>query len=100
MEVVASDCGVTILQVLDLTYRECFIILEAQQKRSTRQMQVALFGAWQGQHLSRHKVLPRLSGLLRKLEPMRVMSPKAIRAAVMNMAKAMGAEVRYVKKDR
>lgn len=98
MEVVAADCGVSILQVLDLTFRDCFTILEAQQKRSTRQMQVATFAAWQNQNLSRHKRLPNLADLLRKLEPARVMSAKAIRGAIMNMAKAMGAEVRYVKK--
>lgn len=83
---------------IDYTYRWIHYALEGQQKARTRSMQLAVFHAWQNQNLSRHKKLPALVGLLRKLEPVRVMSAQAIRSAVRNMAKAMGADFKVVKK--
>ena len=82
----------------DLTYFEIHAILDGQQKRRTRDMQLAVFAGWHNVNLSRHKRLPSLPPLLRKFEPVRVMSGKAIHAAVRQMAKALGAAVRTVKR--
>jgi hypothetical protein len=73
--------------------------MEGQQLARTRQLQIAMFGAWQGQALSRQKRLPDLAGLLRKLEPMRVMSAQAIRATLKSMAAAFGANYEVRKRE-
>lgn len=85
---------------VDYTLRWIHVFLEGRALARTRDMQLAIFHAWQNQNLSRHKKLPNLPSLLRKLEPAREMSPKAIRSAIKNMAKAMGAEIRVVKKGQ
>ncbi len=42
--------------------------------------------------------MPELAPMLRKLEPSQVMSPKAMRSAIIGTAMALGAKVRHVKK--
>lgn len=47
---------------------------------------------------TRVKKIPNLATVLRRIDPPRPMKLTAIRATVMNIAKAMGAEVVYRKK--
>lgn len=82
----------------DCTYREVFAIFTGRNLRSMREHKVAMFSAWHAAAWTRAKKMPNLSDALRKLEPARVLSTKAMRSQIFGMAQAMGATVRYVKK--
>jgi hypothetical protein len=94
----AVAAGAPLQFVWDMTYFEIWLLLEAKQRRQTAALQVALFGAWQTESMARHKRLPNLGDLLRKLEPVRVMSVKSMHVAVRQIAKAFGATVKREKR--
>ncbi len=77
----------------DYTMRELHALLGGAALRARREHKLVLWGHWQGQNLRRSKRLPDLRQLLRKLDPARVMSGQAIRAAILGIAESMGARV-------
>lgn len=85
-------------RLLDYTYRDLAAAFDGEAIRRRRDRQLHLWAHYQGEGLHRTKALPNLTGLLRKLEPMRVMSPRGLRNAILNMARAMGAKVTRRKK--
>ena len=82
----------------DLTWREIHVLFAAQALRARREHKLTIWGHWQGQSMRRSKRLPELKALMRRFEPQRDMTPKAIRSAIMAMADALGAVV--VRKKR
>lgn len=66
-------------------------------------MQLQLWAAHQSAAFNRcdpRKPLPDITALIRKLSPSpKKMSAKSIRDVIVNMAKGMGAEIVYVKKE-
>ena len=88
-----SAAGVHPQDFWHLTPREVYAVLAGSGLRARRDHKLTLWGAWQTANLSKAKRLPDLKSLLRKLDPVRVMSSASIRAEVMNIAKAMGAAV-------
>lgn len=82
----------------DYTFRELHALLGGAALRARRDHKLTLWGAWQGDNLRRAKKLPELAGLLRKLDPRRVMSASAIRSTIIALAEQMGAKV--VRKTR
>lgn len=96
--VACSAAGVHPLEFWDLTFREVFNVLQAAARRRREERMLAVFHAWHGAAFDRQKRLPDLTGILRKMEPPRVMSPREQRASILGIAHAMGAKVRYVKK--
>lgn len=95
----ATAAGVLPHLFWDYTYRELAAAFEGAAIKRRRDHQLHLWAHFQGQGFARAKRLPRLSDLLRKLEPSRVMSPEGLRSAIINMARAMGATVTHRKKD-
>ncbi len=83
---------------LDYTPRELYAVFTGRNISQRRQHQLAIFEAWHIESFARHKRLPKLQDLLRKMDEPRVMSPRSIRATILDVARAMGAKVRYVKK--
>lgn len=94
----ASAAGVHPHLFWDYTWRELYAVLQGSTLRARRDHKLALFNAWHGANLRRGKRLPELRTLLRKLDPVRVMSAGSIRAAVMGIAQALGANVVRKKK--
>lgn len=94
----ASAAGVHPHLFWDYTWRELYAVLQGSTIRARRDHKLALFNAWHGVNLGKAKRLPELRTLLRKLDPVRVMSATSIRAAVMGIAQALGATV--VRKKR
>lgn len=82
----------------DYTYREVYAVFTGRNLRSVRDHKIAMFSAWHAAAWTRAKKMPNLPDALRKLEPARVLSTKAMRSQIFGMASAMGAKVRYVKK--
>lgn len=91
----AGAAGIPPTEFWHLTYRELFNALKGEHLRRRRDRQQIVFGAWHGESFARHKRLPNLTDILRKMEPSRVMSPREQRAAIMGIAEAMGATVTY-----
>lgn len=83
---------------LDYTPRELFAVFAGRNISARRDHQLAIFEAWHVEAFARNKRLPKLQDLLRKMDEPKVMSPKAIRSTIIDVARAMGATVRYVKK--
>lgn len=81
-----------------MTPRETFAIFTGDAIRRRRDRQHGLWTAWHVAAFERQKRLPPLAPMLRKLEPVRVMSPKQLRNAVLSMAHALGATVTIRKK--
>lgn len=96
--VACSAAGVQPLEFWDLTYREVYNVLKAAARRRREERMLAIFHSWHAAAFERQKRLPDLAGILRKMEPARVMSPREVRASIFGIAKAMGAKVRHVKK--
>lgn len=95
----AAAAGVLPHIFLDYTHRMLYAAVKGASLATMRKRQGQLWAAWTGANFTRAKRLPALEPLLRKLEPRpSVMSTSAIRSAVLNIAKTMGATVRYVKK--
>lgn len=94
----AFAAGISPDVFLDLTYREVYAVFAGRQLVVRRSYQLALYEAWHAAAFYRSKKMPELNPLLRKLEASRVLSPKAMRAAIIGTARALGASVRYVKK--
>lgn len=88
-----SAAGVHPQDFWHLTPREVYAVLAGSGLNARRAHKLTLWGQWQGANLQKAKRLPDLKSLLRKLDPLRVMSSASIRAEVMEMAKAMGAAV-------
>lgn len=88
-----SAAGVHPQDFWHLTPREVYAVLAGSGLKARRAHKLTLWGHWQGANLQKAKRLPDLKSLLRKLDPVRVMSSASIRAEVMEMAKAMGAAV-------
>lgn len=84
--------------LLDYTPRELYAVFAGRNLAQRRLHALAIFQAWHGEAFARTKRLAPLGDMLRKLEPPRVMSPRALRANIVGMAQAMGATVRHVKK--
>lgn len=89
----AAAAGVAPHLFWDYTYRELHALMRGSAIRARRQHQLAIFGAYQGERFARTKRLPDLKALLRKFEPVRVMSREALKATVLGIAQAMGAVV-------
>ena len=89
----AAAAGVPPHLFWDYTFRELHGLLTGAQLIARRSHKLALFGAYQAEGLARTKRLPPLEKLLSKLDPLRDMSAKDIRAAVLGMAQALGAKV-------
>lgn len=66
--------------------------------RRRRDRSASIWAAWHQAAFVRQKRLPDLGGILRKLEPPRVMSAREQHRSIMGIAKAMGAKVRHVKR--
>ncbi len=94
----AFAIGIPPDDMLDMTYRELYAAFKGHRDRSIRAHQLALYEAWHTAAFYRSKKMPELLPMLRKLEPSRVMSPKALRSVIVGAAMAMGAKVRIVKK--
>lgn len=94
----AAAAGVLPHVFWDFTYRELYAAFAGRNIVQRRQHQLGLFEAWHTAAFYRSKKMPVLADLLRKMEPGRVMSSRAIRAAIIGAAQAMGAVVRIVKK--
>lgn len=77
----------------DYTYRELHALINAAQTKATRAHKLAMYTAYHTEAFARIKRLAPLSSLLSKLDPVRDMSAGDIRAAVMAMARSMGARV-------
>lgn len=82
-----------------MTYREVFALIKGEAMRRRRNRQADLWAHWHGAAFARQKRLPDLPTILRKMEPMRVMSPRELRAAVLAMAESLGAKVIRRKKN-
>lgn len=82
----------------DYTYRELYAVFAAIGVRERRERKVLIWAAHANAIWGRTKKVPSLSSIIRRLDPPRPMSPKAIRASIMAIAKAMGAAVVYRKK--
>lgn len=89
----AFRAGVPPWRFWDLTYRELTACLRGSAEIARDAHKLHLFGAYQGVMLTRQKRPPPLADLLRKLDPRKIMSPKALRAAIIGAARAMGAKV-------
>jgi hypothetical protein len=89
----AVAAGMPPHQFWDSTHREIYALLAGAALKARRDHKLTLWGHWQGQNLRRSKRLPDLKQLLRKLDPARVMSGQAIRAAILGIAESMGAKV-------
>lgn len=63
-----------------------------------RDRQLHLWGGWHNAAFQRSRKLPNLASLLRKLEPLRVMSPKELRRSIVSSFMALGAKVTFRKK--
>lgn len=94
----AHAAGITPTEFWDLTYREIYAVLDGARIAARRARQMAIFTAWHVEAFSRTKRLPDLAGILRKMEPAEVMSPRQIRTAIIAAAEAMGSRVVYKKR--
>lgn len=94
-----AAAGISPLQFWSMTQREIYAVFVGGNIKARRDHKLQIFGAWHGQNMARGKRSPDLKQLLRQIDPPRVMSPKAIRAAVIGMAKAMGAIVVHKKRE-
>lgn len=81
-----------------MTFREAYAVFAGHRIRSTNDAKMRMFQAWWTGYFFRAKKMKALDEYLRKLEPAKVQSPKSIRASILEIAKTMGAKVRYVKK--
>jgi hypothetical protein len=84
---------------LDYTPRELYAVFAGRAIAAKRAYSLALWATWHGEAFARTKRLSPLADLLRKIEPARVMSKRQLRANIIGAAMAMGAKVRYVKKE-
>lgn len=89
----ASAAGVHPHLFWDYTWFELHVLLQGAQIVARREHRLSISNAWQTANWSKAKKLPDLRQLLRKLEPLRDMSARAIRSAIVGMAEAMGAKV-------
>ena len=83
-----------------MTFRELYALFEARNLNAIRQHKLGLFTAWHTAAFYRQKRLSPLSDLLRKMEPSKVMSPRAMRAAIIGIAKAFSAAAKGGEKGR
>jgi len=97
----AAAAGIPPDRFWHLTYRELFNAMQGEALRRRRDRQTLLWAAWHGAAWTRSKTFPnadKLNGMLRKMDPPRVMTPREQRGAILGIAKALGAEVVYRKK--
>lgn len=93
----AHVAGVAPHLALGYTHRMLGAIMDATAVVERGAMKRALWQAYMTEGYARQKKLPNLGAELRKLDPPRIMSPKEQRDAIIQMAKAMGAEIVYGK---
>ena len=89
----AGAAGVPPHRFWDYTPHDAYFLMQGAQLAARRQLKAHLFGAWHVAVFERQKKIKPLAELLRRLEPLRDMSHKAIREAVLAMARNMGAKV-------
>jgi hypothetical protein len=93
-----AAAGVTPEAFWNLTHRETYAVIAGDAIRRRRDRQAIMWGAWHGAAFERSKRMPDLRAILRKMEPMREMTNREMRASIMGIAQAMGATVEYRKK--
>lgn len=94
----AASIGILPHVFWDYTWRELHNALVGSGIRTRRSMKRAAYTAWQTANWTKAKRLPDLAQIYRKLDPPRVMSPRAIRSSIIALAQSMGATV--VRKTR
>ena len=94
----AAAVGITPDRFWRLTYREIYAAIAGDSVRRRRERQTVMWGAWHGAAFERAKRMPNLKTLLQKMEPSRVMSNRELRASIVGVAHALGAEVVHVKR--
>lgn len=96
----ASAAGLHPHVFFDYTHRMLYAVLKGAILSEARERKASLWGAWMTANFQRAKKLPDLAPLLRKLDPVPVsMTAREIRAAVVGMAKAMGAKITQKKRN-
>lgn len=95
----AAAIGIPSWRFWKQTPRETQAAVRGAKKRSLADHKMLAYGAWQAEYLARQKRLPALADVQRKLDPPKTLTPKEMRAAIMGMARAMGAKVTVRKKE-
>lgn len=89
----AFSVGIQPDQFWRMNMRELYACFAGEAKTRVRQRQLHLWQAWMTANFTNAKRLPALEPLLRKLEPRRAMSNRAVRSTLVGMAQAMGARI-------
>ncbi len=94
----AAAIGVPPHRFWRMTPRELYAAFVGYRDAQVRLKKTLLWQAWSTANFTRAKKLPDLKGLLSKLEPSRVMSPRELRSTLLGIATVMGAKVIYKKR--
>ena len=94
----AAAAGILPLEFWDCTYRELYNAIAGEHVRRRRDRQAIMWGAWHGAAFERAKRMPNLGTLLRKMEPVREMSNRELRASILGIAHVLNAEVVHRKR--
>lgn len=89
----AFAVGITPAAFWAMTPRETFNAFEGAALARIRSRQLGLWTAYHGEVFARHKRLPPLAPMLKKLEPSRVQSSSEIRGSLRAMAEQHGWKV-------